>query len=93
MAIDGADAPMPAYREDTPALVGITSSPEEASRPPPITIDGAWEPWYAWHPVRLYMSGRLAWMRRIHRRAIHRCGMAMWDYTDQPEMQGDPPVE
>lgn len=72
-----------------------TESPqtEGPPKPPPITIDGAWEPWYAWHPVRLYMSGRLAWLCRIHRRAIHRCGMAMWDYTREPELHPDPPRE
>ncbi len=62
---------------------------EGSPRPPPLTIDGAWEPWFAWHPVRLYMSGRIAWLFRIHRRRIHRSGMAMWDYTDRPELHTD----
>ena len=64
---------------------GVAEAPPN---PPPVTIDGDWEPWFAWHPVRLYMSGRLAWLCRIHRRAIHRSGMAMWDYTDHPETLG-----
>ena len=69
------------------------ASAESPPRPPPVTIDGTWEPWYAWHPVKLYMSSQLAWLCWIHRRAIHRSGMAMWDYTDRPELHGDPPME
>ena len=78
---------------DGPAGIGAVPVTEGPPKPPPITIDGSWEPWFAWHPVKLYMSGRLAWLCRIHRRAIHRSGMAMWDYTDQPEMHADPPME
>lgn len=76
-----------------PASAGVSPDAGDSSKPPPVTIDGPWELWYAWHPVRLYMSRRLTWMCWIHRRAIHRSGMAMWDYTDQPEMHADPPVE
>ena len=75
---------------DGQAQAGAVPDAEKPPKPPVLTIDSGWEPWYAWHPVRLYMSGRLAWCRLIHRRSIHRCGMAMWDYTDQPEQHANP---
>jgi len=82
---------MAAQAGEVPA--GAPLDPGEPSRPPPVTIDGGWEPWYAWHPVKLYMSSRLAWLCWVHRRAIHRSGLAMWDYTDDPELHADPPLE
>jgi hypothetical protein len=77
----------PGEGSEATASIAGSVAPEPLD-PPPVTIDGDWEPWFAWHPVRLYMSGRLAWLCRIHRRAIHRSGMAMWDYTDHPETLG-----
>jgi len=52
---------------------------------PPITIDSDWERWYAWRPVKLYMSGRYAWLRVIYCRCLHKNGIETCDYTDTPE--------
>ena len=27
-----------------------------------------WEPWFAWHPVRV--NGRVRWLRKVYRRAV-----------------------
>ncbi len=29
---------------------------------------GDWEPWFAWHPVKIAATGRWTWLRRIKRR-------------------------
>jgi hypothetical protein len=53
-----------------------------------------WSEWFAWRPVRLYMTGRLAWLRPIHRRSVVKYGLTTWDFTDQPEAFATPaPVE
>ena len=49
-----------------------------------------WENWFAWHPVRLYMTGRVVWLRHIHRRNVSRSGVATCDYTDQPDQFATP---
>ncbi len=79
--------------DDVSALADTMSDAAGPPKPSPLTIDSGWEPWYAWHPVRLYMSWRLVWLCKIHRRAIHRSGMAMWDYTDRPERCADPDIK
>ena len=62
------------------------SVPAEAPNPDPvITYETAWEGWFAWHPVRLYMTGHYAWLRRIHRRCVTKAGVPSCDYTDSPE--------
>ena len=43
-----------------------------------------WERWFAWHPVRLYMSSRHAWLRWIWRRCVDKNGLESCDYTDGP---------
>jgi len=50
----------------------------------PDLIEGEWEPWFAWRPVRLYSTGRLAWLRSIHRRAIVKFRLETCEYTDTP---------
>ena len=51
-----------------------------------------WAPWYAWRPVRLYMTGKVAWLSWIFRRCvIHSTGFRTCDYTDQPEDFPAPP--
>lgn len=43
-----------------------------------------WRPWFAWHPVRLYMTGQFAWLRRIHRRWVIKPVGTSCEYTDDP---------
>jgi hypothetical protein len=57
----------------------------DASASPIFTIDTGWEPWYAWRPVKLYMSSRYAWLRVIYRRCLHKNGIEACDYTDTPD--------
>ena len=45
-----------------------------------------WLEWFAWRPVRLYMTGRLSWLRPIYRRWVVKYGLTTCEYTDQPEM-------
>jgi len=45
----------------------------------------AWEQWFAWYPVKLYMSTKYAWRRRIYRRCVTRAGFTSRDYTDSPD--------
>ena len=44
-----------------------------------------WQPWFAWRPVRLYMTGRLAWFRRVHRRCVVKPVGQICEYTDSPD--------
>jgi hypothetical protein len=44
-----------------------------------------WEPWFAWHPVRLYMDPRYIWMRYIYRRCVRKFGIEHCEYTDSPD--------
>ncbi len=46
--------------DDVSASADTMSDAAGPPKPAPVTIDSGWEPWYAWHPVRLYMSWRLA---------------------------------
>lgn len=48
-----------------------------------------WQRWFAWHPVRLYMGSRYAWLRWIWRRCVDKNGIDACDYTDTPEKFGD----
>gem|GEM_PF-6157637 len=50
----------------------------------------AWQPWFAWHPVRLYMSSRHAWLKPLWRRCVDKNGVECCDYTDTPEKFPDP---
>ena len=43
-----------------------------------------WEPWFAWHPVRLYMTGQFAWLRLVHRRYVTKPVGSSCEYTDDP---------
>jgi hypothetical protein len=45
----------------------------------------AWERWFAWRPVKLYMTPNYAWLRTIYRRCVTKNGLRMRDYTDQPQ--------
>ena len=45
---------------------------------------GEWAPWFAWHPVCLYMESRSLWLCRIWRRPVNKNGLDSWDYTDVP---------
>ena len=50
-----------------------------------LIVEGDWEPWFAWHPVRLYSTGNFAWLRRIYRRCLIKGGFETCEYTDMPE--------
>ena len=43
-----------------------------------------WHPWFAWHPVRLYMTGQFAWLRQVYRRHVVKPVGTMCEYTDDP---------
>jgi hypothetical protein len=43
-----------------------------------------WQPWFAWHPVRLYMTGQFAWLKRVYRRHVIKPVGATCEYTDDP---------
>lgn len=43
-----------------------------------------WEPWFAWRPVKLYMTGRYAWLRPIWRRKVVKTAGSNSEYTDDP---------
>jgi hypothetical protein len=46
---------------------------------------GEWELCFAWHPVRLYGTGRFAWLRKISRRPVFIGSFRLkTDYTDSP---------
>jgi hypothetical protein len=69
------------------AKVSSDSIPQSGttSENPYITLEGGWEPWFAWYPVRLYMTGRFCWLRRIYRRCVAKAGIKSCDYSDQPD--------
>jgi hypothetical protein len=58
-----------------------------------LKYDSDWESWFAWRPVRLYMTGGLAWFRFVHRRDVSRSGIATRDYTDRPDLFATPGFE
>ena len=62
-----------------------TLEPASENAEPLITFQGEWEAWYAWRPVRLYMTGRTAWLRWIYRRSIVKARLSCREYTDSPE--------
>jgi hypothetical protein len=43
-----------------------------------------WHPWFAWRPVRLYMTGQFAWLRLVHRRTVTKAVGSICEYTDDP---------
>lgn len=43
-----------------------------------------WQPWFAWPPVRLYMTGKFAWLRRVYRRCVTKPVGTVREYTDSP---------
>jgi hypothetical protein len=61
--------------------------------PPPAPQAGAdgsitqhpWASWFAWRPVKLYMTRRYCWLRTIHRRCVTKNGFQSCEYTDRPE--------
>jgi len=61
--------------------------PEQINVPPTaISEVTEWTPWFAWHPVRLYMTGRTAWLSWMFRRCvIHATGFRTCDYTTEPD--------
>jgi len=45
-----------------------------------------WAAWFAWRPVRLYMSGKIVWLNWVFRRCvIHGNGFETCDYTLEPD--------
>lgn len=44
-----------------------------------------WRPWFAWRPVRLYMTGQFAWLRPLYRRRVIKPEGAACEYTDDPD--------
>jgi hypothetical protein len=53
---------------------------------PNVQLDvGEWELCFAWHPVRLYGTGRFAWLRTISRRPVFIGSFRLkTDYSDTP---------
>jgi hypothetical protein len=46
---------------------------------------GPWQPWFAWRPVRLFGTSRIAWGQNIFRRAVRRdYARPLMDYSDTP---------
>jgi hypothetical protein len=43
-----------------------------------------WRPWFAWRPVRLYMTGQFAWLRLVHCRHVIKPAGWICEYTDNP---------
>ena len=78
-------------------MTDVTSVPVEpvpgVEPPEALRYESDWESWFAWHPVRLYMTGRHAWLRIIHRRNVSMSGIARCDYTDQPDQFATPGFE
>lgn len=68
-------------------------STTETSREHPPDSVGVWTAWFAWLPVRLYMSPHFAWLRTIHRRNVRLHGIESCDYSDTPEEYPSPPRE
>jgi hypothetical protein len=72
-------------------VTSVALEPAPDIEPPEaLRYDSDWEDWFAWRPVRLYMTGRIAWLRVVHRRNVSRCGIATCDYTDQPDQFATP---
>lgn len=44
-----------------------------------------WRPWFAWRPVRLYMTGQFAWLRPLYRRLVIKPEGMVCEYTDDPD--------
>ena len=53
----------------------------------------AWKPWFAWRPVKLYMTRRFTWLRFIHRRTVLKTAGGTCEYTDDTECFPDLPQE
>ena len=70
-----------------PEMTRAASAVTEAAAPgPDISImQDPWGAWFAWHPVKLYMTRRYCWLRTIHRRCVTKNGLQSCEYTDQPE--------
>jgi hypothetical protein len=63
----------------------LSDAQESRANPAIEIIEGEWEPWFAWRPVRLYSTARLVWLRPLHRRWIVKFGLATCEYTDAPD--------
>jgi hypothetical protein len=66
---------------------GVTVLPDPATEAlqPILMAMGEWERWFAWHPVHLYMTSRIAWLSTIYRRCVKKGCIESWDYTDAPD--------
>jgi|GEM_PF-5658662 len=60
------------------------SSAELPPEPSAALLVDLWQPWFAWRPVRLYMTGHFAWLRRVHRRCVIKPVGSVCEYTDDP---------
>jgi hypothetical protein len=76
---------LPARAPLNPPLSVPTAVDGPNNYEPPIEPFTAWESWFAWRPVRLYMSSRYAWLRPIHRRCVRKGVFMSCDYTDDPD--------
>jgi hypothetical protein len=74
---------------ETTVLPTIAQAQQMPSQP--ISAEGPWEAWFAWRPVRLYMTGRLRWLCAIHRRRVSKHGLDVHEYTDDPDAYPCPP--
>ena len=67
-----------------------TANPQLAYAAPQTVADSSitqqpWAAWFAWRPVKLYMTRRYCWLRTIHRRCVTKNGFQSCEYTDRPE--------
>jgi hypothetical protein len=69
----------------TPTVVGLADDHVADANASSETFEPVGGRWFAWHPVKSYMSPRYAWLRPIYRRCVNKSGLKSCDYTDSPE--------
>ena len=68
------------FLKKEPPMSSVEHPPEPCAA---LQVD-PWHPWFAWHPVRLYMTGQFAWLRLVHRRYVTKAVGSICEYTDDP---------
>jgi hypothetical protein len=75
----------PSFPADAGKSDAALPEPTNTGFPPIQSSEGEWERWFAWYPVRLYMTSRFAWLKTIYRRCVTKADMETCDYTDAPD--------
>jgi hypothetical protein len=75
----------PSLLADAEKGEAVLPEPPTEGLPPILTTMGEWERWFAWHPVRIYMTPRFAWLSTIYRRCVTKGFIESCDYTDAPD--------